>query len=85
MINYQPMSESRTFRHFNGQWVQTENPSKEESRSMSEQQAKMFTPDGQLRMVVEMREQYRKGQLKLKSQPPLPAESRSILSLGAKG
>jgi hypothetical protein len=51
---------------------------------MSEPQAKMFTPDRQLRMVVEMREQYRKDQSKLKSQPPSPEESHSILSLGAK-
>jgi hypothetical protein len=79
------MSESRTFRHLNGQWVQTENPSNEEWRSMSEPQAKMFTPDRQLRMVVEMRELYRKDQSKPKSQPPSPEESHSILSLGAKG
>jgi len=39
-------------------------PSPEAQRSMSEQQARMFTPDGQLRMVVETREKASKGQLK---------------------
>jgi hypothetical protein len=33
-------------------------PSKQVLQSLSEQQAAMFTPDGQSRMVVEMREKY---------------------------
>lgn len=50
------MSEIRTFKKVHGQWVQTENPTPEQARSMAEQQARMFTPDGQFRRVVEIRE-----------------------------
>ena len=50
------MSEIRTFKKVDGQWVQTENPTPEQARSMAEQQAAMFTPDGQLRRVAEIRE-----------------------------
>jgi len=49
---------------------------------MSEQLARTFTPDGQFRMVVEMREKFLSGQLKLKSQPPSQDENHSISSRG---
>ena len=39
-------------------------PAKQVLESLSEQQAAMFTPDGQSRMVVEMREKYLSGFLK---------------------
>ncbi|PAW72708.1 MAG: hypothetical protein B9S38_05070 [Verrucomicrobiia bacterium Tous-C4TDCM] len=58
------MSEARTFKKKEGQWVKTENPTKEQLLSMSEQQARMFTPDGQLRMVIEIRENASRGRLK---------------------
>lgn len=59
-------------------------PSRQVLQSLSEQQAAMFTPDGQSRMVVEMREKYLSGQSKLKSPQPSQAESHSTSSHGAK-
>lgn len=63
------MSESRTFKRKEGQWVKTESPTKEQLLSLSEQQARMFTPDGQLRLVAETRENASKGRLKPMSLP----------------
>lgn len=58
------MSATRTFRKVKGKWVRAKNPTSEQSRSMSEQLAKMFTPDGQFRMVIEAREKASKGLLR---------------------
>lgn len=46
-----------TFRLKDGKWERTKNPTPEQSRSLAEQRARMFTPDGQFRMVVEIRDQ----------------------------
>jgi hypothetical protein len=39
-------------------------PTEEQQRSMEEQRQRMFTPDGQFRMVVEIREAFQKGLIK---------------------
>ncbi len=39
-------------------------PTEEQQRSMDEQKERMFTPDGNFRMVMEAREKARKGLIK---------------------
>lgn len=58
------MNEPKTYRKTPEGWVPCEPPTPEQRRSMEEQRQRMFTPDGNLRRVIEIREAFQKGLVK---------------------
>ncbi len=58
------LERTTAFRHAADGWEPCDPPTEDQLRSMDEQVARMFTPDGQFRRVVELREAWQKGLIK---------------------